>query len=73
MRKATLTIPEIMLIGGTRAALGAGLALLFGDRLARSERRTVGLTLLLIGVVSTLPLALDVLSKKPSGQLARGD
>jgi hypothetical protein len=73
MRKATLTIPEIMLIGGTRAALGAGLALLVGDRLGRKERRAAGWTLFLVGVVSTLPLALDVLRKKPGGQLPRGD
>ncbi len=73
MRKATLTIPEIMLIGGTRAALGAGIALLVGDRLGRNERRAVGWTLFLVGVVSTLPLALDVLSKKPGGELPRGD
>jgi hypothetical protein len=71
MRKSTLTIPEIALIGGTRAALGAGLALLLGDRLEPKQRRAVGWTLLLVGVVTTLPLALDVLSKKPGAQLPR--
>jgi 4-amino-4-deoxy-L-arabinose transferase-like glycosyltransferase len=72
MRKSTLTIPEIALIGGTRAALGAGLALLLGDRLEPKQRRAVGWTLLLVGVVTTLPLALDVLSKKPGAQRPRG-
>ena len=65
MRKATLTIPEIALIGGTRAALGAGLALLLGDRLARGQRRAIGWTLLLVGVATTFPLVAEVLSKKP--------
>ena len=72
MRKSILTIPEIALIGGTRAALGAGLALLLGDRLEPKQRRAVGWTLFLVGVVTTLPLALDVLGKKPNAQLPRG-
>ncbi|PYS91784.1 MAG: hypothetical protein DMF64_11325 [Acidobacteria bacterium] len=71
MRKSTLTIPEIVLIGGTRAALGAGLALLLADRLEPKQRRAVGWTLFLVGVATTLPLALDVLSKQPREQLPR--
>ena len=66
MRKSTLTIPEIVLIGGTRAMLGAGLALLLGDKLDRKEKRAVGWTLFLIGAVTTVPLALEVFGKKPS-------
>ena len=68
MRKSVLTIPEIFLIGATRAALGAGLALLLGEKLDRKERRAVGWTLFLIGVATTLPLVLEVLDKKPSEQ-----
>jgi hypothetical protein len=63
MRERSLTIPEIVLIGGTRAALGAGLALLLGDRLSAEQRRAVGWTLFLVGAVTTVPLALNVLSK----------
>src|SRR5437764_234719 len=44
MRERNLTIPEIILIGGTRAALGAGLALLLSDRLNRDQRRAVRIT-----------------------------
>ncbi len=65
MRKSVLTIPEIGLIGMTRVALGAGLALLLGDKLGRQERRAVGWTLFLVGVATTAPLVLDVLSKQP--------
>ncbi len=64
MKKSELTIPEIMLIGGTRGMLGAGLALLLGDKLESSQRRAVGWTLFLIGTLSTIPLALNVLSKR---------
>jgi hypothetical protein len=66
MRKSILTIPEIFLIGATRVALGAGLALLLGDKLDRKEKRAVGWTLFLTGVATTLPLVLAVLDKKPT-------
>jgi hypothetical protein len=67
MRKSILTIPEIGLIGVTRVALGAGLALLLADKLDRKERRAVGWALFLTGVATTVPLVLDVLGKKPTG------
>lgn len=70
MRERPLTIPEIMLIGGTRAALGAGLALLLSDRLSREQRRAIGLTLFLVGALTTIPLAANVLSKPSAGRLA---
>ena len=68
MRKSILTIPEIFLIGATRVALGAGLALLLSEKLDRKERRAVGWTLFLTGVATTVPLVLQVLDKKPSEQ-----
>ena len=63
MEEHPLTIPEIMLIGGTRVALGAGLALLLTDRLNPEQCRAVGWTLFLVGAATTVPLALNVLGK----------
>ena len=63
MREARVTLPELALIAGTRAALGAGLGLLLADRLPEGRRKAVGWTLLLIGVVTTVPLAFEVLGK----------
>jgi hypothetical protein len=63
MRHASLTLPEIVAVAATRAAGGAGLALLLGDRLKPEQRRTVGWTLLAIGVLTTIPLIADVLGK----------
>ena len=68
MRKSVLTIPGIFLIGATRVALGAGLALLLGEKLDRKERRAVGWTLFLTGVATTLPLVMEVLDKNLSDQ-----
>lgn len=63
MKRASLTIPEIGLIAGTRAAGGAGIALLLGDRLKPEQRRRVGWTLLAIGIITTIPLVADVVGK----------
>lgn len=64
MKKHPLTVPEIGLIAGTRAAAGAGVALLLCDKLSREQRRAVGWTLLAIGIITTLPLLADVLGKE---------
>jgi hypothetical protein len=61
MREPRVTFPQLALIAGTRAALGAGLGLLLADRLPQGQRRAVGWTLLLIGGLSTIPLAFEVL------------
>jgi hypothetical protein len=71
MRERSLTIPEIILIGGTRGALGAGLGLLLADRLDLKQRRAVGWTLFLVGALSTLPIALNLLSKPSRERLAQ--
>lgn len=60
MREVSLPLPELALIAGTRALLGAGAALLLGDRLSPEQRRTVGRTLLLVGALTTVPLAFDI-------------
>ncbi len=64
MKKAELTLPEIALIAGTRGMIGAGAGLLLADRLDDDQRRAIGWTLLIIGAVSTIPLAIEVLSKR---------
>jgi hypothetical protein len=53
----TITVPELALVAGTRAALGAGVGLLVSGRLAAARRRTVGWTLVAIGAMTTFPLA----------------
>jgi hypothetical protein len=65
MRERVITLPELGLIAGTRAALGAGIGLLLADRLDPARRRAVGWTLLLVGAATTIPLAIEVLGKRP--------
>lgn len=66
MNTVTLTLPEIGLLAGTRAALGAGVGLLLSERLGREQRQAVGWTLLVIGLITTIPLALEVFGKRDS-------
>jgi len=60
MRQTVLSIPELALVVGTRAAAGLGLGLLLADHLPAPMRRPIGWTLVLVGLPSTFPLAVDV-------------
>jgi hypothetical protein len=62
MKRHVVTIPEVGLIAVTRAMLGAGIALLLSHKLAPQQRRAIGWTLVAVGAVTTIPLALEVFS-----------
>ena len=64
LKERKVTIPELMLIGATRVALGLGIGLLIRDKLNKDQRKAAGLALLIVGAVTTIPLAIEVLSKK---------
>ncbi len=64
MKKVQITLPELILVAGTRAMLGAGAGLLLADRLPEHKRKAVGWTLFVTGAISTIPLALHVLCGK---------
>ncbi|MRS03130.1 hypothetical protein EG832_07895 [bacterium] len=64
MKKAALTLPEIMLIAGTRVIGGVGIGLLLADVIREDKRKKIGWRLFLVGAISTIPLALDVFSKR---------
>ena len=57
MIEAELRLPELAMIAGTRAMLGAGVALLLADRLSRDMRRGIGWALVAAGALTTIPLA----------------
>ena len=57
MRKLVLTVPEVAFIAATRGALGFGAGLLFSGKLNEARRRMVGLSLVAIGVATTIPAA----------------
>ncbi len=57
MRYVKLPLPEIALVAATRGMLGAGAALLLGNRMSKHRRKVIGWTLFLTGAISTFPLA----------------
>lgn len=61
MHEHRITLPELALIGGTRAALGAGLGLLLANRLNRDQRMAAGWALVAVGALTTIPLAIGLL------------
>jgi hypothetical protein len=74
MISRTISLPELGLIAGTRMALGAGLGLLLADQFNPRQRRAIGRTLLAVGLLSTVPLAADVLLRhRDSNNSHHGD
>ena len=55
-----LRLPELGLVAGTRGMLGAGIGLLLADKLSNEQRKGVGWTLVAIGALTTIPLAMIV-------------
>jgi hypothetical protein len=64
MKKTEITLPDLALIVGTRAMIGAGLALLLADKLPKDQRKAIGWALTLVGAVTTIPLAINFFGKK---------
>jgi ABC-type dipeptide/oligopeptide/nickel transport system permease subunit len=62
--KATMSVPELALIAGTRAILGIGLGLLLADRLNLDQRKAVGWTMFAIGAISTIPLGIEIFGER---------
>ena len=55
-----LNLSDIMLIAATGEMLGAGIGLLLASKFSDDQRRAVGRSLVLVGAVTTIPLALRV-------------
>ncbi len=64
MLERKLTTAEIMLIAGTRVALGIGIGLLISNRLNNDQRKAAGIALALFGGLTTIPLAMGVMGKR---------
>ena len=79
MKERRISLPELGLIAATRGALGFGLGLLLADRWDKPQRRAIGWTLFLVGLISTAPLAAEVLGRpglapdRPTGRPAMDD
>ena len=68
MKRTEIALPELGLIASTRGLLGIGIGLLIADRISEKPRKAVGWTLVLIGALSTIPLAWIVLGRRSDCQ-----
>ncbi|MES2219905.1 MAG: hypothetical protein V4587_02940 [Acidobacteriota bacterium] len=63
MMERKFTLAEILLLAGTRVALGVGIGLLLSTRLDERQRKSAGWALVFVGAITTIPLAMEVLGK----------
>jgi hypothetical protein len=64
MLERKLTVAELILIAGTRVALGIGIGLLLASRISNDQRKAAGLSLALVGSLTTIPIAMGVIGKR---------
>jgi len=66
MKDRMLSLPKLMFVVGTRAALGAGIGMLASRRMTARKTLVTGVTLALIGAATTIPAVRLVANAKPS-------
>ena len=64
MKTYAVTVPEIAIVGATRGVAGVGIGLLVAGLLRRDTRQTLGWTLLTLGALSTIPIAMALFGKR---------
>ena len=65
MKTFEVSVPELGFVAVTRGIAGAGIGLLLADCFKDADtRRAIGLTLLGIGALTTIPIAVTVISRR---------
>jgi hypothetical protein len=65
MKARPLTFPEIGQISATRFVLGAGIGILISGKFNMDQRKGAGLALLAVGILSSIPIGIGILAKRP--------
>lgn len=63
MREIPLSLPEIGMINSTRFIIGTGVGLLLAGKLSKDARKAVGVTLVAVGTLVSIPVAVAFLGK----------
>jgi hypothetical protein len=63
MKDRNFKVPEILMIAGTRVALGAGIGFLLSDKLKGDQRRGAGWALVAVGALTTIPIVASIVAK----------
>ena len=69
MRHVDIPLHELAFVAGTRGMAGAGIGLLLADFMAPETRKTVGWTLLALGALTTVPIAVSLIRRSEPPQL----
>ena len=72
MREVPLTFPEIGMINITRFIIGTGAGLLLADKLDNKARKAVGLTMVTVGILFSIPVGIAFIGKLRGGQPQTG-
>lgn len=65
MKTFDVSIPEVAFVAGTRGMAGVGVGLLLADCFKDADsRKAIGWTLLALGALTTIPIALTVLARR---------
>ncbi len=70
MKTYNVTVPEIAIVAGTRGMAGAGAGLLLAGFLRPDTRRTLGWTLLALGALTTIPIAMALFGARERHEAA---
>lgn len=60
MKNIVVSLPTFGFVVMTRALLGVGIGLLLSERFTDEQRRSIGLTLVIVGAATTIPAAMAV-------------
>jgi len=65
-KRLDISLPELVLVAATRGAIGVGLGLLISNAISRKKRKAIGLPLFVGGLLSTIPIAMNIFGQKKS-------
>ena len=68
MREIPLTLPEIGMINSTRFIIGTGVGLLLAGKMDNHARKAVGIALVAVGALVSIPIAVSFLGKLHGAQ-----
>lgn len=63
-RTIDLSVPELAFVAATRGIAGAGIGLLASSYLSLPARKATGWTLLAIGALTTVPIAVAIYARR---------
>lgn len=77
MREIPLTLAEFGMINGTRFVIGTGVGLLLAHKMDRNARKAAGISLLVSGILFSIPVGLSFFGKlrsvhTPGPQISEG-